>query len=310
MASKKVYYAVIGLLAVILIAVAANFYYVTPTTTYKYSTGLTVDLKVNNFGTSALVVSNCVIQFFPVGTDPVGTKTFSTVPIDQAAYDSTNGYWTAQLDQGTYTVLVYSTNNAFYPSTFTITVPGTNNDARTVWAEPATLAVYTRQTTTPEATTIKATADSTGVAITPTTVSTLNTTTYSEWRITYVLDSVNPGSAPNAILPDSILYLPASITGLSVVSATVNGIDGGINQNLNSASGPVGYQVGLVGTNGVLMQVSGTSQLTIVVTVQANGVTAGGSWQAKLFEDSSVLRTSLRYWGADANIGSAITVEQ
>ncbi|VVB52307.1 Uncharacterised protein [uncultured archaeon] len=246
MANKKVVYVVIALIAIVIVALAANYYYATPTTgsttVYKYDTGLSVNLKVNNIATSSLVTDNAKVQFFPLGTDPVGTKTFKDAPTDQATYSATAGAWQAQLDAGSYVCLVYSTNSAFLPKTFTVNIPGTNDDGKTVWATPGTLSVSTLADSTGDADTptIKAIADETGAALTPVTTAEINVANASEWKLTYTINISDPGSAPDAVLPDSIFYMPSSISGLSVVSATVNGEDATVTQNTESASGPVG----------------------------------------------------------------------
>lgn len=309
--SKKVAAVAVILIAIVLAAIVVNYYYVQPTTlNAKFTTGLSAKFKVNDAGASILLTdTEATVSFYNVGVNPIGTKVFSTPALETATYDSVNGFWVAQLNAGSYVALVVdkNTTKTFYAGTFSILVPGTNADSKEVWINsPSTLTVYSRQTTTPEARTIKAVADENGLAITPATVTTINTTAYSAWRITYTLDAVAPANgAANAILPDSIIYLPASITGLSVSSATQDGSAVAVTQNLDATTGPIGYQIAISG-----MSVTGKPQTIVVVDIQASGVIAGGSLQAKLFEDSTLLRTSLRWWGADAAVSSAITVEQ
>lgn len=177
-------------IAVILIAIivvgfiAYSVYYApAPVVPPKYTTGLTVKFKVYDTATYVLLTSGAVSpEFYAVGTDPIGVRTFTTKPTAVGAYFTTGGYWTVPLDAGSYVILMKKGTTSIYPEVFTVTVTGTDSEDKDVWLTPSTLNVYERATDT---ITKAMLAYHAAGAVYNITVTTMNTTLYDKWLVTF-----------------------------------------------------------------------------------------------------------------------------
>ncbi|MEM2445413.1 MAG: hypothetical protein QW734_02000 [Candidatus Bathyarchaeia archaeon] len=284
--------AVVLLLLIVIGIIAYQAFYAAPPTAppkYKYTTGLTVKFKIFDAGKSQLVTS-ATVQFYPSGSNPFA-RTFTTKPITSASYDSTNGYWTAPLDAGSYVVLITGVSGA-YPEKITVTVPGTNSEDLEVWLQPSQLNVYSRAALSDSSAILYWS----GSAWLPD--SRINITKADKWMVTYTL-MVSEDSAPYGVIKAGRIYI-TKINGLTPTSASLDGSVVAVNEDTEAGDdGITGYFI-------TFSEFSAGEIHRLDITFEETGtVTVPATMTFTVFEYYECLRTTLRTWSP---ITEAITV--
>jgi len=261
----------------------------------KYTTGLTVKFKIYDAATYTLKTANVQAEFYPTGTEPLKTRTFTTKPIAVAAYDSVLGAWSAPLDAGSYLLLVkdVASPKTFYPEKFTVTVTGTDSEDKVVWLTPSTVNVLSRAGITISKTILAYNSSSGAYDIT---VTNMNYTLYSKWLVTYTFTISDVTTAK--IIKNGRLYM-TKITGLTPTSGSLDGTTATITEDTDASDdGQTGYfvtytsdwNVGEIHRLDVYFEAAGASSGTLTL---------------KAFEYYDCWNTALRWW---TDVTTSITV--
>ena len=281
------------LIAVLLIAIVSiviwQAYFVAPPTVIKppkYTTGLTVKVKIYDVATYSLKTADVLAEFYPSGTEALKTRTFTTKPVAVAAYDSVLGAWSAPLDAGSYMLLVKdaAVSKTFYPEQFSVTVTGTDSEDKVVWLTPSTVNVLSRATLTLSKT-ILAYNDTSGAY--DITVTNMNYTLYSKWLVTYTFTISDVTTAK--ITKNGRLYM-TKITGLTPTSGSLDGSTATINEDTEAADeGQTGYYVSFTSD----WNVGELHRLDVYF--EASGASSG-TLTLKAFEYYNCWNAALRWW--------------
>jgi len=271
-------------------------YIVPPVYVPKYTKGLTAKFSIYDVTTYTEITANVGVEFYPAGTDPLGTRTFVTKPIMTASYSATLGAWKAALDAGTYVILIKDTRAAavLYPQKYTVTVEGTDSEDKEVWLNPSQLNVYSRagQDLSKD---IKAYNETSGAY--DISVATINITTYDKWLTTYTITIKD--SDTTKIIKAGRLYL-TKIPNLIPTSASLDGATVTVVEDTEAADdGKTGYYIEYTAD----WEVGEIHRLDIYWEDQGAST---GSLVMENFEFYACLNTKLRWWTAKT---IAITVE-
>ncbi|MCS7124563.1 MAG: hypothetical protein NZ932_04010 [Candidatus Bathyarchaeota archaeon] len=272
---------VIVLLLMVVGVIFYQAYYAAPPPVekYKYTTGLTVKFKIFNVGRSQLVTT-ATVQIYPSGADPFA-RTFNVKPITSASYDSTNGYWTAPLDAGSYVILITGVSGA-YPEKITVRVPGTNDEDLEVWMQPSQLNVYARAAVT----------DSKAIlywnGTTWLSTDRINTAVANKWMITYTL-MLAEDTAPYGVLKAGRIYI-SKYSGLTITSANMDGTAVSVIEDADAADdGMTGFYIEFNELNA-----GEVHRLDLII--EETGTVSAGTMTITVFEYYECLRTALRTW--------------
>ena len=130
---------------------AQEFFGITPPEEekeYTYTKGLRVLVSVINGTSNSELTSGVEVYLYDQNADPFAYES-EDEPIAQATYSSTDGAWRfGGISAGTYLLVVKSASDDMAPVSTLITVEGTDEKEKIVWAEPGTITLYTLPTLT------------------------------------------------------------------------------------------------------------------------------------------------------------------
>lgn len=284
--------AALGLIIALIFGQTIASFFVGPAPA-KYTTGLKAEFSIQDTTLASLLTSGVTPTIYVAGTDPYGRMFPSSTGaisnrLGTAAYSSTEGYWMAALDTGSYTVLCADAGGSKtkYPSVTSVSVPGTDDVRRIVVMSPSTLGMVERASLT-VSTSIKAyNATSGGYDIT---VSTLNVTLYSKWVVTF--DYYISGD--QKVIAAGRVYT-TEITGLAVTSAQVDGTSSSVSLDRDASDDTLtGYYTAFPNN-----WIGGPYSLKHSVTLyfEKVGSPSATTMTVTLADNYAVQNTQLKWW--------------
>ncbi|RLC78406.1 MAG: hypothetical protein DRJ03_25290 [Chloroflexi bacterium] len=196
-------------------------YYVPPAAPkYKYTENIVAGFRVTDITSGSSLTSNILPQLYPAGSNPFA-KNFVNKSIATAAYTSNDptlgACWTVVADMGTYVLLVKdtATTKTKYPELVDFTVPGSNQSTRTEWGDPSQINMVQRASVSITTSILAYNTTSGAYDIS---VSNLNVTKYTKWRVTITFAVAGD---LKELYPGYIYF--TEVTNLSPTTANLDG---------------------------------------------------------------------------------------
>jgi len=117
---------------------------------YRYITGLRAKFTVINATSGKALTTGILAKVYSAGENPFAYG-YTGAPVFTASYDSAEGAWViGGIDMGSYVLVISdtSTKAKIHPVKTAIDVPGTNEEDREVWIDPASIKIFNIATIT------------------------------------------------------------------------------------------------------------------------------------------------------------------